>query len=241
MAEKSILQKVLQVTSVVLVGIYTSFFMIILTLGALSLVTSWVIRLKNPVSLVVECCSAEIGSPEKDNSLDQDSSRKVSWWDIEVWRQKVRMSRLKRLVEGYKGEVKAEIPIFGSIEALLEFFTPLNISAIVLGFILISYLFFSLLFWNFQRALQVLGVGIFLSGGLLLIIFLTPGATGNLILAQGLYRLSSLVHCWVDAVFGLLILPGVLLVLIGVLLILSPRIYQRMQKLRVRNGGTKTV
>ena len=238
MAEKSIVQKALQVTGVVLAGIYTSFFMIILTLGTLSLITSWVIRLKNPVSLVT---GAEIEWPEENNSSDQDSLRRVSWWEIGIWGQKVKMSRLKRLVEEYKEEVEVEIPIFGSIEALLEFFTPLNTSAIVLGFILISYLFFSLLFWNFQRALQMLGVVIFLSGGLLLIIFLTPGATGNLILAQGLYRLSSLVHCWADAVLGLLILPGVLLVLIGVLLILSPRIYQRMQKLRVRNGGTKTV
>ena len=195
------------------------------------------IRLKNPVSLVT---GAEIEWPEENNSSDQDSLRRVSWWEIGIWGQKVKMSRLKRLVEEYKEEVEVEIPIFGSIEALLEFFTPLNTSAIVLGFILISYLFLAYCF-EFSESITDARCGIFLSGGLLLIIFLTPGATGNLILAQGLYRLSSLVHCWADAVLGLLILPGVLLVLIGVLLILSPRIYQRMQKLRVRNGGTKTV
>ena len=147
-----------------------------------------------------------------------------------IIQQETGMKGMEKMIKEQISEAEVELPIFGSVESFLEYFTPLNVGLLVLGFALVSYLVFSLLLWSWGRALQFLGVGVFLGGGLILGVYLAQGAVVDFMIAQGADLPRSILESVAGSVLGLLALPGVILISIGILLFFAIPVCQGIKK-----------
>lgn len=161
--------------------------------------------------------------PEEARNSDEMNLRKII-------QQETGMKGMEKMIKEQISEAEVELPIFGSVESFLEYFTPLNVGLLVLGFALVSYLVFSLLLWNWGRALQFLGVGVFLGGGLILGVYLAQGAVVDFMIAQGADLPRSILESVAGSVLGLLALPGVILISIGILLFFAIPVCQGIKK-----------
>jgi|GEM_PF-3236140 len=308
MAEKSILQKILKVVGVILAGIYTCFFVAVLTAGTIA---STVSQMAKPEKLANLATNTIAEALEKDNlkkmtvaemreflpeeltqglrptdTADKAFSRGLvelsqggisaekaeqmvndnvvqdmvlallqdKDYDLvaladrygipipeearnsdemnlrKIIQQETGMKGMEKMIKEQISEAEVELPIFGSVESFLEYFTPLNVGLLVLGFALVSYLVFSLLLWSWGRALQFLGVGVFLGGGLILGVYLAQGAVVDFMIAQGADLPRSILESVAGSVLGLLALPGVILISIGILLFFAIPVCQGIKK-----------